>query len=147
MIHIVTPANAHRYADAMEQAWRLRHDIFVAEKGWTELARPDGREIDQFDTPHAVHFLAMEGDAVIGYSRLLPTTRPHLLSDVLPQLCEVERPVGPQIWEWTRQGVRARTARRAVWSTRSRSRCSPASSNGGSPTGSTACCCRCRPST
>ncbi len=32
----------------------------------------------------------MEGDAVIGYSRLLPTP-PALLSDVLPQLCEVER--------------------------------------------------------
>lgn len=105
MIHIVTPANANRYADAMEQAWRLRHAIFVGEKGWSELARPDGREIDQFDTPHAVHFLAMEDDTVVGYSRLLPTTRPHLLSDVLPQLCEGERPVGPQIWEWTRQGV------------------------------------------
>ncbi|CAA2155113.1 Isovaleryl-homoserine lactone synthase [Methylobacterium brachiatum] len=105
MIHVVTPANAHRYGDAMEQAWRLRHQIFVEEKGWTDLARPDGREIDQFDTPHAVHFLAMEGDTVIGYSRLLPTTRPHLLSDVYPQLCEGERPVGPHLWEWTRQGV------------------------------------------
>jgi acyl-homoserine lactone synthase len=105
MIHVVTPANAHRYGDAMEQAWRLRHQIFVEEKGWTDLARPDGREIDQFDSPHAVHFLAMEGDTVIGYSRLLPTTRPHLLSDVYPQLCEGERPVGPHLWEWTRQGV------------------------------------------
>jgi acyl-homoserine lactone synthase len=105
MIHIVTPANAHRYADAMEQVWRLRHQIFVEEKGWTELARPDGREIDQFDTPHAVHFLAMEDDTVIGYSRLLPTTCPHLLSEVLPQLCEGQRPAGPHLWEWTRQGV------------------------------------------
>lgn len=105
MIHIVTPANAHQYVDAMEQVWRLRHQIFVDEKGWTDLARPDGREIDQFDTPHAVHVLAMEGDTVIGYSRLLPTTRPHLLSEVLPQLCEGERPAGPHLWEWTRQGV------------------------------------------
>jgi len=105
MIHVVTPANACRYGDAMEQAWRLRHQIFVEEKGWTDLARPDGREIDQFDTPHAVHFLAMEGDTVIGYSRLLPTTRPHLLSDVYPELCEGARPAGPHLWEWTRQGV------------------------------------------
>ena len=105
MIHVVTPANALRYAGAMEQAWRLRHEIFVEEKGWTDLARPDGREIDQFDTAHAVHFLAMEGDRVIGYSRLLPTTRPHLLSDVYPELCEGERPAGPHLWEWTRQGV------------------------------------------
>ncbi|MDP4021202.1 acyl-homoserine-lactone synthase [Methylobacterium sp. NEAU 140] len=105
MIHIVTPANADRYAAEMEQVWRLRHAIFVEEKGWSDLARPDRREIDQFDTPHAVHFLAMEGETVIGYSRLLPTTRPHLLSDVYPHLCEGERPVGPHLWEWTRQGV------------------------------------------
>ena len=100
MIHIVTPANADRYAGAMEQAWRLRHRIFVEEKGWTDLAKADGREIDQFDTGHAVHVLALEGD-----SRLLPTTRPHLLSDVYPQLCEGERPSGPHLWEWTRQAV------------------------------------------
>ena len=105
MIHIVTAANADRYAAVMEQAWRLRHRIFVEEKGWTDLARPDGREIDQFDTAHAVHVLALEDDELVGYSRLLPTTRPHLLSDVYPQLCEGERPAGPHLWEWTRQGV------------------------------------------
>lgn len=105
MIHIVTPANVAQYADAMEQVWRLRHDVFVTEKGWTDLARPDGREIDQFDTPHAIHFLAMEEQRVIGYSRLLPTTRPHLLSDVMPQLCEGEFPSGHDTWEWTRQAV------------------------------------------
>jgi acyl-homoserine lactone synthase len=36
---------------------------------------------------------------------MLPSTKPHLLSDVLPQLCEEERPVGPHIWEWTRYCV------------------------------------------
>lgn len=105
MIHIVTPANENRYRAEMEQAWRLRHQVFVEEKGWSDLARPDGREIDQFDTPHAVHLLAIETGQVIGYSRLLPTTRPHLLSDVMPQLCEGERPVGHDTWEWTRQAV------------------------------------------
>jgi acyl-homoserine lactone synthase len=42
---------------------------------------------------------------VLGYQRMLPSTRPHLLSEVLPQLCEEERPVGPHIWEWTRYCV------------------------------------------
>ncbi|NEU11554.1 GNAT family N-acetyltransferase [Methylobacterium sp. BTF04] len=105
MIHIVTPANEHNYREEMEQVWRLRHDVFVVEKGWTDLTRPDGREIDQFDTPHAIHFLAIEEERVVGYSRLLPTTRPHLLSDVMPQLCEGERPSGYDTWEWTRQAV------------------------------------------
>ncbi len=105
MIHIVTPANEFRYREEMEQVWRLRHEVFVKEKGWIDLDRPDGREIDRFDTPHAIHFLAIEAGRVIGYSRLLPTTRPHLLSDVMPQLCEGERPSGHDTWEWTRQAV------------------------------------------
>lgn len=105
MIHIVTAENEHRYRDEMEQVFRLRHKVFVEELGWTNLARPDGREIDQFDTKHAVHMLYIEDKQVLGYQRMLPSTRPHLLSDVMPELCEVERPVGPHIWECTRHCV------------------------------------------
>jgi len=105
MIHIVTPENQHRFTDAMEQAYRLRHRVFVDEMGWEDLRSPDGREVDQFDNEHAVHMLYMDGDRVLGYQRMLPTTRPHLLSEVLPQLCEVEPPVGPEVWEWTRYCV------------------------------------------
>jgi acyl-homoserine lactone synthase len=89
----------------MEQAFRLRHRVFVEEKGWSDLARPDRRETDQFDNDYAVHMLCIEEERVIGYQRMLPSTRPHLLSHVLPQLCEGDRPVGPEIWEWTRYCV------------------------------------------
>lgn len=105
MIHIVTPENMNRYQDAMEQAYRLRHQVFVTEKGWHDLAKPDGREIDQFDDGHAVHMLAMQDDRVVGYQRMLPTTRPYLLTEVLPDLCEVEAPRSPHVWEWTRYAV------------------------------------------
>ncbi|KLK93872.1 autoinducer synthase [Microvirga vignae] len=105
MIHIVTPQNIHLYQDEMEQAYRLRHRIFVDEMKWTDLAKPDGREIDQFDNEHAVHMLCVADGKVLGYQRMLPSTRPHLLSDILPQLCEDERPVGAHIWEWTRYCV------------------------------------------
>jgi acyl-homoserine lactone synthase len=89
----------------MEQAYRLRHRVFVDEMKWTDLAKDDSREIDQFDNEHAVHMLYIDDGKVLGYQRMLPSTRPHLLSDVLPQLCEDERPVGPHIWEWTRYCV------------------------------------------
>ena len=105
MIHIVTPENAHLYREEMEQAYRLRHRVFVEEMKWTDLAKPDGREIDQFDDEYAVHMLYIQDGKVLGYQRMLPSIRPHLLSDVLPQLCEQERPVGPHIWEWTRYCV------------------------------------------
>ena len=38
------------YARLLDDYFRIRHDIYVVERKWTELARPDGREIDQFDT-------------------------------------------------------------------------------------------------
>ena len=105
MIYVVTPENEHHYRDEMEQAYRLRHKVFVEEMGWTDLAKPDGREIDQFDDKHAVHLLYIEHGRVLGYQRMLPSTRPHLLSDVYPELCEVDRPVGTHIWECTRHCV------------------------------------------
>jgi acyl-homoserine lactone synthase len=105
MIHIVTPENQHLFRDEMEQAYRLRHRVFVEDMKWTDLAKEDGREIDQFDDKHAVHMLYIESGKVLGYQRMLPSTRPHLLSEVLPQLCEYERPVGSHIWEWTRYCV------------------------------------------
>ena len=105
MIHIITPDNAHLFQDEMEQAYRLRHRVFVEEMKWTDLARPDGREIDEFDNEHAVHMLYIHKRRVLGYQRMLPSTRPHLLSAVLPQLCEDARPVGAHIWEWTRYCV------------------------------------------
>lgn len=105
MLHFVTSANSKLYHEELEAAFRLRHKVFVEEKNWADLRRDDGREIDCFDDEHAVHMLYIEAGRVIGYQRMLPTTRPHLLSDVLPELCDGERPVGQNIWEWTRYCV------------------------------------------
>ncbi len=105
MIHIVTQENEHYFHNEMNQAYRLRHKVFVDEMGWESLGRPDGRQIDKFDTKHAVHMLYIEGGEVLGYQRLLPSTRPHLLSEIMPELCEVERPEGAHVWEISRHCV------------------------------------------
>jgi acyl-homoserine lactone synthase len=105
MIHIVTAENQRAFADQLEQAYRLRHAVFVDEMKWEELRRPDGREIDQFDDECALHMLYVRDGAVLGYQRMLPTIRPHLLSEVMPELCDGDRPSGPDIWEWTRYCV------------------------------------------
>ena len=76
MVHIVTAENDYHYRDEMEQAYRLRHQVFVEEMGWDELAKPDGREIDQFDNKHAVHMLYIEQGKVLGYQRLLALDAP-----------------------------------------------------------------------
>ncbi|MEM8750137.1 MAG: acyl-homoserine-lactone synthase [Pseudomonadota bacterium] len=90
----------------MEKAWRLRHEVFVDEKKWLALLKPDGREIDEFDDDRAIHMLAWDGDELVGYQRMLPTTRPYLLSAVYPELCEEEIPHSKTVWEWTRYAVK-----------------------------------------
>lgn len=106
MIRIFHNVIASDRIEELEQAWRLRHRVFVEEKRWRDLARADGREIDQFDHEEAVHLCVMRGRRVVAYARLLPTTRGHLLSDVLPELCRFrDVPRGADTMEWTRHCV------------------------------------------
>ena len=106
MVHVITARNAGHYRLELESCFRLRHQVFVEERGWENLRRPDGREIDQFDTTDAIHLATLREGRLASYSRLLPTTEPHLLSDVYPDLvASGEVPRGPDIWEWTRLAV------------------------------------------
>lgn len=106
MIHTVTSINRHLYESELLSHYQLRHEIYVVEREWKNLARPDGLERDQFDTEAATYILAIDGSRVIGGSRLLPTTDPHLLSEVFPHLAAVRGlPRSPSIYEWTRMFV------------------------------------------
>jgi acyl-homoserine lactone synthase len=103
-IHVVTDANRHLYRDALDQAHRLRHRIYIEELKWKGLKRrDDGREVDQFDTEATVHLLAMEDGVVWGGTRLISSLEPHLLSDVFPHLATVYGvPRRSDVAEWTR---------------------------------------------
>lgn len=103
-VHIVTSANCHLYKEALEQSYRLRYRVYIEELKWPGLTpRDDGREFDQFDTPEAVHLLYLEGNKVLGGTRLMPTTEPHLLSEVFPHFASIRGvPRAPDIAEWTR---------------------------------------------
>lgn len=105
MLHFVNQGNHRYYSKEIEDAYKLRHKIFVEEFGWEALRKPDKREIDQFDSPVATHVLAIENKALVGYSRLLPTTEPHLLADVYPELARKRIPRGRDIFEWSRWAV------------------------------------------
>ncbi|PYF03857.1 acyl-homoserine lactone synthase [Rhodopseudomonas faecalis] len=103
MIHVITATNRHLYHEAIEQHFKIRHNVFVDERGWKTLERSDGREIDQYDNDDTVYLLAMEGDRVVGGHRLYPTTKPTMISEVFPHLAAVSScPSAPDIWEWSR---------------------------------------------
>lgn len=106
MLKIIHGSDSSKHARELDKAFQLRHRIFVEEMGWETLRSADGRETDQFDHDEAVHFLLYDDNGkLIGYQRLLPTTRPHLLSEIHPHLCEAEIPCEPGIFEWTRFAV------------------------------------------
>ncbi len=104
-VHIVTPENESLYKVQMDHAYRLRHRVFLEQQGLCTLTDPDGRSLDEFDNKNAVHMLYIDQGKVLGYQRLLPTTRPHLLSDVIPELCVGEPPVGAHIWEMSQHCI------------------------------------------
>jgi len=95
MLKVVSGWETSQHATLMGRVHRFRHAIFVEEKGWQDLRRADGLERDQFDDVHALHQICSRGDDIVGYQRLLPTIRPHLLTDVLGDLCRRPPPRGP----------------------------------------------------
>jgi acyl-homoserine lactone synthase len=105
MIHTFSTAEMYDQPDIWRSVTRLRHLVFVEEMGWEALRSQTGHEVDQFDHEHAIHHVAIRSGTVVGYQRMLPTTRPHLLSDVMPELCQVTPPVAPHIFELTRYCV------------------------------------------
>lgn len=118
MIYVISGADVDQYTRLFDQVYALRHKVFVDEMGWEDLRSADGKERDQFDDHHAVHHLCVRDNLVVGYQRMLPTTRPHLLSDIFPQLCVGTSPRGPGIYELTRYCVSSghREGRRGVGS-------------------------------
>lgn len=106
MVLLIDRHNIDRHRDLMEEVYRFRHRAFVEEKGWEALRRPDGREIDRFDTDRCFHLVGVENGDVVSYSRFLPSVEPHLLSHVYPEILDgATYPIGPDIWEWTRLAI------------------------------------------
>jgi acyl-homoserine lactone synthase len=116
MILAISGRDEHLYPQLFDDVYQLRHQVFVDEMHWDNLRSPDGRERDQFDDEHAVHHIALRDDNVVGYQRILKSTRPHLLDSVFPHLCEGEMPAGPHICEVSRYCVAPgfREGRRSV---------------------------------
>ena len=107
MIDVVTNLNATLYHDELDAMYKMRHRVFVDGMKWEALRKPDGVEKDQFDTEDAVYLLLREdGGRVIGSHRLLPTTKPHLFSELFADMCAIRgMRTGERIYELTRTCV------------------------------------------
>lgn len=99
-IHVVHAANRHLYVDELAAFFHARYKIYVLEKSWRDT-NEIALEIDQFDNDDATYLIGIENGVVMTGTRLVPTHRPHLLSEIFPQMCDISVRQ-PDVAEWTR---------------------------------------------
>jgi acyl-homoserine lactone synthase len=104
VIYLVDRRNRNAFAEQLEEMYRQRHQVYVEKRGWKALARPDKREIDQFDNEDAVYLMKIDDSGhVLGAVRLIDTTKPHLMRDVFRHVVTLgDIPNDPRVYEMTR---------------------------------------------
>jgi N-acyl-L-homoserine lactone synthetase len=105
MVQLIVGATNPNCRTLLAQIFRLRHDVFVKERGW-DLKTYNGLEFDQFDTPDTMYLAELDDDGnTIATVRMNPTDKPTLLSDIFADMCEGGPPNSPQTWELTRGAI------------------------------------------
>ena len=112
MVHLIAGATNPNCRELLAKMFRLRHDVFVKEKGWN-LKSYNGLEFDQYDTAETLYLVELDDDGEVAATvRMNATHRPTLLSDVFPEMCEAGVPKERTTWELTR-GAIARHVRKS----------------------------------
>jgi acyl-homoserine lactone synthase len=103
MIYIVSQENRRRFHHLLTEMHRQRKQVFIDQLNW-RLEESAGLEIDAYDSQDALYLIEAGAPAsdVKASARLLPTVRPHLMSEQFADLCEAPLPAGPGVWEATR---------------------------------------------
>lgn len=108
-VHLVTAENRQLYWDSLEASFRLRHQVYVTERGWETFRSVDGREVDAHDTHDAIYLLAIEDHdgRVVGSTRLLPTAKGVPLGEFPGLSGAYEFPRSPSAYHFSRFVVAA----------------------------------------
>jgi len=87
----------------LQAMFAARKRVFVDLLGW-DVPVVEGRfEVDQFDNGHAEYLVVADASGRhLASTRLLETTRPHILGDLFPELCAGDVPRGVTAREITR---------------------------------------------
>jgi acyl-homoserine lactone synthase len=83
---------------------RVRKQVFVDRMGWRVPVVDGEFEVDQFDAPGAIYLVAADraSGGHLASVRLLPSTRPHILSELFSELCNGDPPRTENVWEISR---------------------------------------------
>lgn len=86
MLVVAHEAERSAFGDLFDQMYQLRARQFGLRRGWRVEVK-DGRERDRFDDLNPLYIcVASEEGKLLASLRLLPTTGPHMLSDVFPEV-------------------------------------------------------------
>ena len=103
MIDLVLPESRLGFAAALMEMHHDRKQVFVDRFGWRLPAKGSWLEVDQFDDDYAIYLLARSPEGRHqGSVRLLPSSRPHMLSTLFSHLCPAGVPSGDDCWEISR---------------------------------------------
>ena len=103
MIFVVNGENRQLFETDLILMHRQRKALFVDELGWRIPVVAD-LEIDRYDGADTMYLLgkAMPNAELLVSARLLPTVRPHLMSELFPDASSCSFPRGPTVWEVSR---------------------------------------------
>lgn len=116
MIRVIEHSNTLKYAEVLDQIFKLRRTVFVEELGWRQFDVDGIYEKDQYDNEHAIHLASLNSDGlVVGYCRLYPTTLPHMLSEAFASYVDGPVPQRSDTFELTRAAVAQEHRGKKVW--------------------------------
>lgn len=114
MILIVNAENRSLFVSELFDMHRQRKVVFVDRQGWNVPVIGD-MEMDDYDDADTTYLIAKADSnsaEVLASARLLPTVRPHLMTDLFAQACDGRAPRGPYVWEVSRFCVNPEVASR-----------------------------------
>lgn len=107
MIRVIDRTNRQQFARTLDQNFRLRHEVFVKERGWRQFDCEGVYEKDQYDTDDTTYLISIdENEDVVGSSRVYPTILAHMLSEQFPSLIEGAVPQRIDLFEFSRLAIR-----------------------------------------
>jgi len=106
MLQMISGTRKQLRAEVETSLAQYRHRIFIQELGWP-LPTENGLERDSFDRQDTIYVVASDTSGEIcGCGRLLPTTKPYLLSEVFPELMgDIPLPHAADVWELSRFAI------------------------------------------
>lgn len=104
MFSIVEPKHRPHKRELLDAMHKKRYDVVVGEWGWTIPGITPGYDEDQFDTDDTVYILVENAqNKVVASTRLNPTTKPHMMSEIFQEFCDLQPvPRDKHIWECSR---------------------------------------------